>query len=59
MGHLYLDKQNLQIVEYIDVTYIESDGTKWNFCLADRPECKRFFTVQFSKISSKAIRMSF
>lgn len=46
-------------VEYIDVTYIESDGTKWNFCLADRPECKRSFTVQFSKISSKAIRMSF
>ena len=27
-------------MEYIDITYIEKDGTKWNFCIANRPECK-------------------
>ena len=32
-------------MEYIDITYIEKDGTKWNFCVANRPECKLYFTV--------------
>ena len=32
-------------MEYIDITYIEKDGTKWNFCVARRPECKQDFTV--------------
>ena len=27
-------------MEYIDITYIEKDGTKWNFCISHRPECK-------------------
>ena len=46
-------------VEYIDITYIEEDGTKWNFCLSQRPECKGFFSVHLDRSTGKVKRMRF
>lgn len=46
-------------VEYIDITYLEEDGTKWNFCLSERSDCKRFFSVSVDRSTGKVKRMRF
>ena len=35
-------------MEYIDITYIEKDGTKWNFCVSRRSMCKNNFQVNLA-----------